>query len=489
MKRHVFFSFQILVTCFSFSLVLAGCTVNPATGDRQFTAFMSPDQEVRIGAAEHEKIMQLFGGSVKDQQVVNYVESIGKDSVPYTERPEVDSKFYVLDSPVVNAFALPGGYVYVSRGLVGLANTEAQLASVVGHEIGHITGRHSAERYSQSILASLGTSVLGAAVDTPGATDLARLGSQLYLSSYSREQENQADDLGIRYIARAGYDPLAASRFLTSLKRQADLTAKMKGKEGQGGFGFFATHPKTENRVQDASNIALATQASARRVNRDKHLNVIDGMIYGNSPEQGFAVGDRFVHPKLGITFTVPEDFEFINNPAEVLAVSENDGIIIFDGAPNSGDVDTHTYLTRIWMGDETLQNVETIDINGKEAVTASFRGTVRGKSSNIRVVAIRWSQKRFYRFIMAIPQAASEDVLQGYKRTTYSFRELTAQDKRDYQPRRIKVITAQPDDTVNALAARQAFEDFSEDWFRVLNGMEPQEDLKTGERYKLVIR
>ena len=482
---------QIITTAlgsFLCVLVLVSCTVNPATGDRQFTAFMSPQQEARVGAQEHEKIMQLFGGVVKDEDVQNYVRQIGQKIVPYTERPEVEYKFYVLDTPIINAFALPGGYVYVTRGLVGLANSEAQLASVVGHEIGHITGRHSAERYSQSVLASLGTAILAAKVESGGALDAARLGSQLYISSYSREQENQADSLGIRYLERAGYDPLAASEFLATLDRHSKLDAKIRGDNDNGGFDFFATHPRTENRVSDARSQALAVKDNGY-VGKQAHYKIIDGLIYGDSPRQGFAKGREFIHPELGFRFKVPEGFTIINNPTEVLAVSDNKGIIIFDGAGNDAGVDARTYLTQMWMAGEALRSVEEITINGKRAATAEFNGKVRGRESIIRLVAVRWSPKRYYRFIMAIPTGASDELIRAYQRTTYSLRELTADDIANAKPQRIKIITASPGDSVQSLAARQALDSHSEQWFRILNGLDMFDSVREGEDYKIIVR
>jgi len=208
--------------------VLAGCTTNPATGEQQFAALMSPQQEVRVGAEEHEKVIKQFG-LYNDPALVNYVGEIGRRVTRNTERPDVQYKFFIVDSPIVNAFALPGGYIYVSRGLLALANSEAELAAVLAHETGHIPGRHSAERYSRGVVTSLGAAVLAAAIGNDTASQALGVGSDLFLKSYSRGQENEADSLGMRYLSRAGYDPKAMAAFLANLQEESALQTRISG--------------------------------------------------------------------------------------------------------------------------------------------------------------------------------------------------------------------------------------------------------------------
>ncbi len=212
-------------------LALAGCTVNPATGESSFTAFMSPAEEQRAGAEEHPKILKEFGGAYGDRAIGAYIDSIGQALARMSDLPNQRFTFTVLDNDVVNAFALPGGYVYVTRGLLALAGSEAELAGVIAHEIGHVTARHAAQRYSQSIVAGLGAALLGA-VAGRGAADIAQLGSALYLSAYSREQEFEADILGVRYLARAGYDTGAMAGFLGKLQAHSALQARITGRGG-----------------------------------------------------------------------------------------------------------------------------------------------------------------------------------------------------------------------------------------------------------------
>ncbi len=214
-------------------LILSACSTNQATGRNQFTGLMPASQEAQIGTQEHQKILKQFGGAVKDKALRDYVTRVGEKIVPHTERKDVKYTFTLLDSPVVNAFALPGGYVYVTRGILTLANNEADLAGVIAHEIGHVTARHSAERYSTSVLTSIGASILSAAIKVDGASQALGLGANLYLSSYSRSQEHESDDLGIRYLSRAGYDTMGMANFLKSLEASSILEKKEAGKSTQ----------------------------------------------------------------------------------------------------------------------------------------------------------------------------------------------------------------------------------------------------------------
>ena len=204
---------------------------------------MSPEQEKRIGAQEHGRILAQFGGAYDDPELTAYVRSIGDFLVLTSSASSTKFTFTVLNSPVVNAFALPGGYVYVTRGLVALADTEAELAGVLAHEIGHVAARHGAERQTNNVLANLGLLILGAATDSQTAVGLGQLGASAVINSYWRDDEYEADTLGVRYLSRAGFSPAAMSSFLTKLESHHALDAKIQGRSSSQGLGFFATIP------------------------------------------------------------------------------------------------------------------------------------------------------------------------------------------------------------------------------------------------------
>lgn len=467
--------------------VLPACSTNPATGARQFTALMSPAQESQIGAQENEKVMQTFGAPPDSAALGAYVQKIGAAVSQKTERPEVQYKFTLIDSDMVNAFAIPGGYIYVSRGLLALANSEAELAAVLAHETGHITARHSAERYSHGVLTSLGAAALSIALDSQAATQALGLGSDLYIKSYSRSQENEADALGLRYIARAGYDPFAMPRFLTALDADTALERRLAGQGEDAPFNYFSTHPGTNERIAHTAGLAGSYPKGPDRVGRDAYLDQIDGMIYGESPKQGYVRGRDYYHTTMGFTFRVPEGFQMTNAPDKIVATAGNGAVILFDAALNPQALDPLTYLTRVWMTKAPLSDAERITINGMEAATASFPGNLNGRAVTIRLVAVRWAPDRFFRFQMAIPDGAGVALAEDLRRTTYSLRALSATEKKDIQPYRIRIVTAKTGDTPGSLARRMPFDTLQEARFRVLNGLSPTDKLIVGRRYKIV--
>ncbi len=354
MIKRLFYIFTVL---FAFQGIV-GCSTNPATGDNQFTALMSPQQEVQVGAQEHDKIMRQYG-VYGDQNLQNYVNSVGQEVVQHTERHDVQYKFFLLDSPMVNAFALPGGYVYITRGLLALANSEAEMASVLAHETGHITARHSAERYSRGVVTSLGAMILSSAVGSAGVSEALGVGSDLYIKSYSRGQENQADSLGIRYLSRSGYAPEAMAGFLENLQADTALQAQIEGRSGSGA-SYFSTHPATLERINKTVNEAQKYSQQGI-VNRDSYLQKLDGMIYGDSAAQGFVRGNNFYHTDLGFKFSAPPGYRLVNQSQQVVATSAEGSIIVFDMASNKNGVPPMSFLKDHWMQDKAVTDAENI--------------------------------------------------------------------------------------------------------------------------------
>lgn len=470
------------------AVFLGACSTNPATGERQFTALLPADREASLGAQEHAKVEQSFGKFVEGP-IADYVSRIGMRVAANTERDDVQYQFFVIDSPMVNAFAIPGGYVYVTRGLMALANNEAELAAVLGHEIAHITARHSAERVSQGFLAQVGAVVLATAVDSSAAARAGQLGSELFLKSYSRDQEHQADELGVRYLHHAHYDTFAMASFLDSMGRYTSLEAKIAGKQAPRA-NWFSTHPQTENRVAEASAEAAKYSAKQTDNNRNTYLNAINGMTYGDSAEQGFIRGQSFYHTELNFTFTFPNGFDISNQPRQVVGVNDRSGaVIVFDAAKADGAPDPYAYLTGVWMKGQNIRNPEAITVNGKRAAAAGFEATINGKRMDVQLMAVEWKPGQFYRFQVGIPRGLDRASLDALKKSTYSLRELTAQDRRTVKADRIQVVTAKSGQSVSSMASRMAVESHEEEYFRVLNGLKSNENLKAGQKYKIVTR
>ena len=467
---------------------LTGCSVNPATGQRTLTAFMSPQDERRIGAEEHPKLVRAFGGLYDDPALRRYVASLGRLLQKTSEQPEPPYRFVILDSPEVNAFALPGGYVHVSRGLVALADDEAELAGVLAHEIGHVTARHAAERYSQGLLAGLGAALLGVGTDSRTVGNIAQLAGSAYVQGYSRSQELEADMLGVRYLSRAGFDPTAMSSFLEAMGAEAALARKIAGQGGADpAASLFASHPRTADRVSAAVEAALARTGGGVR-DRNLYLARIDGMTYGDSPGQGFVRGRRFDHPVLRIGFTAPPGFHLWNGDGAVVGRHGSGALMRFDGARlDDHSIATRRYLRDVWAAGTPLAGLETIDVDGLEAVTGITRIDTRSGRRNARLAVIRASADQLYRFLFVTWSGRTDAFESLFRRTIFSFGRLGRREVEALRPLRLRVVEVGPGDTVESLAAGMPFDDFRIERFRVLNGLGPTAHLRPGQMVKLV--
>ncbi|HCK33115.1 MAG TPA: peptidase M48 family protein [Rhodospirillaceae bacterium] len=471
-----------------FFLVLSGCTTNLATGEKQFTAFMPAEQEAKIGAENHQAILDEFG-YYEGATIQAYVNNIGQKIAKHTERDDVKYTFTVVDSPVVNAFAVPGGYIYISRGLMALANDEALLASVIGHEIGHITARHSAQQQSQGVLANLGLAALSIATDAPAALgQAASLGADLYLKSYSRKHEHQADELGIRYLYRAGYNPSASAEFLEQLEAEGNLNALIEGKNANAVPEYFSTHPITTDRIDRTIQLAANYPLQSTDDKKVTYFSTIDGIVYGESPRNGYVRGQDFIHTELGFKFSFPEGYKISNLPTQVVGQSSN-SVMVFDGAKKEAGQSIQDYLINVWLKNRSDYAVpETITVNGMPAVTTSFSALASGKTRTTRIIAIAFDNTQVYRFAIQTANPPPATILTDLKRATYSFKKLSAAEKAQYKPKRIKVFAAKAGDTVASLAARIPFDDHKEQRFRVLNGLSARDTIQPNKLYKTIV-
>ncbi|MCH9020082.1 MAG: M48 family metalloprotease [Proteobacteria bacterium] len=469
-------------------LVAAGCTTNPATGRQDFTPFMGPADEAAVGAEEHPKLLAAFGGVYDERGALTaYVNQLGRRLQLASEQRGQRFTFTIVNSDEVNAFALPGGYIYVTRGLMALANSEAELAGVIAHEIGHVTARHSAQRYNRVLFARLGTAMLGVAVGNRLISDLARFGAAAYLQGYSREQEFEADQLGIRYLRGAGYDPRAMASFLGAMQEESALAARIAGAEGRAPeASLFSSHPRTLDRVARAAEAAWGAQP-ALRTGRDEYLLRLDNTLFGDDPEQGIRRGREFAHPDLGFRFKVPPGFRMRNTPRAVLAANPDGAVVRFDRGDLDADTATTRYLTDIWLSGVALDRVERITINGMEAATGAGRATTPDGARDVRAVAIRYDDDTVYRFLILTPPELTQALSEGLRRMTYSFRPMTPREIRNLRPKRIRIHQVGPGDSVDSLAATLPYDDFKAERFRVLNGLGAGEALAPGRLVKLI--
>jgi predicted Zn-dependent protease len=473
-------------------LMMSACSTNQATGRNQFTGLMPASQEAAIGASEHHKIVAQYGGVVKDTALQNYVTSVGNKIVPHTERGDVTYTFTLLDSPVVNAFALPGGYVYITRGILALANSEAELAAVMAHEIGHVTARHSAERYSTSVLTQLGTGILSTAIKMDVAYQILGLGQNLYLSSYSRSQEHEADNLGVKYLSRAGYDTAAMARFLGSLEASSVFDAKEAGKDSDATPSYFSTHPVTAERVSQSISETAKYPTEPANINRIEYLKAINGMVYGDSAAQGFTADGKFVHPDLGFKFDVPDNFKTQNTPSAFIAQSRTNGggTMIFESKTKYPTQTPLDYLKQnVLKGDaSSARDFGSNVINGMNSASFETTGIVGGNKTNIRVVAIEWDDKTIYQFTLALPSVGNNGDIQSLQNAVFSFQRLSSTDKSKYRPKRLGFRVAKAGDTVESLSANFPYRDgLNADRFRMINGMAPNAQPSANQAYKVI--
>ncbi|MGH6926711.1 MAG: M48 family metalloprotease, partial [Dongiaceae bacterium] len=444
---------------------------------------------IRIGRENHTKVMAEFGGPYENRELERYIDSLGQLLARSSDRPNLQYTFTVLDSPVVNAFATPGGYIYVTRGLLALAHTEAEVAGVLAHEIGHVAARHAAERQGQAVLASIPAIFAGVLTGSDAVAGMVGAGGNAYLQSYSRDQEYQADLLGVRYLSRTNYDPLGMASFLSQLQSNDRLDAALAGKpELADQYSMTSTHPRTADRIQRAINEAGGSQVSDPITERDLYLSKVDGVLYGDNPEEGFIRDRRFLHPTLRFAFEVPPGFHMINSSDAVIAQRADGATILFSAGPQTATSTMLQYLTDEWAPRLSLTDAESIDINGMDAATGSDRLDTKSGERDIRLVAIRHGSGHIYRFIFLTKPELSSSLARELQLTSYSFRSLCAAEAAKLRPQSIRVVAVRSGDTVASLAKRMAFADHREERFRVLNGLEPGERLAAGQRVKIIV-
>lgn len=444
----------------------------------------------QIGAEAHQQLLAEFGGAYPGKAAA-YVAQVGKRIASQSGQSANPNDYTVtlLNSPVSNAMALPGGYVYVTRQLLALMNNEAELASVMGHEVGHVAGRHAQKRQQRSALSGIGAAILGAVTGSAMLGQLAGTGAQLYTLSYSRDQEREADALGVRYLAKAGYDPWAASTMLQQLGAQTSLDARLRSQEGESARpSWLNTHPLTEERVQQTrKDAAQVTPAPGRgELGRDRLLDAIDGMTYDDDPAQGIVDGRSFRHGALRIEFTAPPGFVLANGAQAVTGQGPGGARMMFGGGQLRQGEGLDDYIARIWSaigarGAPPVQAFRTRDFYGAESAT---RAQTQGGTVDATVTAFQAGSGSVYHFVTIAP--AGRDA--GFDAMLQSFRRMTPAEAAAVRPRLVRVVTVKPGDTVASLSSRMAYGDDRQGRFMVLNGMTSPRQLVPGERVKLIV-
>jgi len=476
----------------SASLALVACATVPGAGVAPGSPITAA--EAQQGAQYHPQFLAEFGGEMTGAYA-NYVQGVGQGIAVQSGLATSPTAFDVtlLNSSVNNAFAVPGGYVYVTRQLVGLMNNEAELAAVLGHEVGHVAARHSARRQAAAqrnqlggaAIAILSSVLLG---DNPLGQQIAEgalQGSQLLTLSYSRGQEIEADNLGVQYLTRAGYDPRSMATLLTSLAAQNSLDSQLQGRGDASMPAWASTHPDPASRVQNA----LAQAAGGTGViNRETFMQRVDGLMYGDDPAQGVIEGSQFIHPELRLSFTAPQGFYMVNGTTAV-SINGDAGRAQMTTAAFDGNLENYVRAAFRTLGGTQQQlapqNMQRTTVNGIPAVFGGAQVNNGQQMVDVTVFAYDFGGGRAYHFAAITPAGQA-----GVFNSMYnSMSRISAQQAAQVVPRAIDVVTAARADTVQTLARRMAYTDAQEARFRVLNGLSGTANVVPGQQYKIVVR
>jgi len=468
------------------ALSLANCALNPVSGNPNFVT-MSESQEVSVGRSEDKKVREKYG-SYNDPALQEYVSGIGQRLARSSHRPGLQYQFTVVDSPEINAFALPGGYIYITRGILAYLNSEAELAAVLGHEIGHVTARHSVQQMSAATAANVGASVLQILVpqvrNSAGDLLINTRGGAL-LSGYGREHELEADRLGAEYLARTGYDPQAMIKVVGVLKNQElfdNEVAKAEGREPRRYHGLFATHPDNDTRLQEVVREAAKFSSAENRINREEFLKRMERVVFADSPEQGIVRNNRFYHASLGLALQFPEGWKVRNSPQNVTAFN-NERTALVDlrsaGAAEGSPSDVLRKILKLGNG----SSVTPTTIGGLKA--AYIEQPISGKPTRVAVVFL--GKNAYAIGLQANSAALFRQNLTAMEASLQSFHAITDKERELAKPLRIRIITARAGMTFAELAKTSPLGRFAEGHLRVINSQYPAGEPTPGQALKII--
>ena len=479
------------------ALALQGCSTasSGAEGTTGIPATVQTisQEDKQLGAKAHPQLLSEFGGGVTGS-ASNYVETVGKNIAVQSGLSNARGDFTVtlLNSPVNNAFAIPGGYIYVTRQLTALMNNEAELAGVLGHEVGHVAAQHAQKRQKKaqrnSIIGVLGTVLSGVLLGDSGLGRLGQQvfsqGSQLLTLQYSRSQEIESDVLGIEYLRRAGYDPRAMATVLNSLARQNALEARLKGTSNRVPE-WASTHPAPESRVPAALQRAGANATGI--TNRDAFLSAMDGITYGDDPKQGVVDGRDFTHPDLRLNFQAPDGFYMVNGTRSV-SINGQSGKAEFTGAPYNGNLSTYigsAFAALSGEGQAKISpgEIKRTTINGLPSAYATASVNNGQQTLEVVIFAYEFAKDKAFHFMTISPQGSSSTFSPMFS----SMRRISAAEAAKVKPRKLDVISVRSGDTLQSLAAKMAFDDDRLERFLVLNGLSANDRLSAGQKVKIV--
>ena len=484
MNRHIVSKTVVGVVVVALIVWAVSCALNPVTGKRELMLMSSAD-ELAMGQQTDPQILQTYG-KYDDPELARYVAALGKKLGALSHQPNLAYNIQVLDSPVVNAFAVPGGYVYLTRGILAYLNDEAELAGVVAHEIGHIAARHSAQQYSKAQFAQLGLG-LGSVLSKTFRkyAGVAQAGVGLLFLSFSRSDEREADSLGVEYSAKAGYDSNHMANLFVSLER-------LNPGEAQGGLpGWFSTHPNPENRIAAIKEDTLVWREKLKQtrfaVNRDQYLQQVDGIVFGEDPRQGYVDGNVFYHPELRFQFPIPSGWKVNNTASQVQMINQDqNAVILFSMAPEK----TPSAAAEAFLNESkaAVLKSENIKVNGMSA--HRIVSDVTTEQGVIRVMSY-FIQKgqTVYAFLGYTEQSRFNGYSSVFEQTMGRFNNLTDSRKINVKADRLDVKR-----TTSQGSLRQALQRFGEpanqaEALAIINGMKLDDGVAGNTYLKVVVK
>ena len=474
-SRFIFLGVALLLF-----LLSGACAVNPVSGGSELM-LLSESDEIKLGKQTDAQVRKQYG-VYEDQKLNAYLNDMCQRLAKVSHRPNLPYKFEMVDASAVNAFAVPGGYVYFTRGILANLNSEAELAGVMGHELGHITARHSAQQYSRAQLAQFGVLVGGLFLGDL-VSGVAQLGVGMLFLSFSRDNERQADQLGVEYASKAGYDGKELAGFFETLERMNP------GSDRSGLPGWFSTHPSPEDRVvavrKEAGEWQQKLGSRDLKVNREVYLRHIDGLLYGDDPRQGYVDERMFYHPDMKFQFPVPANWKVNNTQSQVQMMCENkDGIISFSIAPAQSPKEAAVKFTQ--ANRATVLDSDSVTVGGFPAQRLVC--DVKGQSAAMRVVSyfIQKDKSIFYFHGLSAPSAFDKH-LNTFERTMRGFKELSDPKKINVKPDRIRLRTTKAAGTVESSLRSMGIPKDDLDDTALLNGMELKENLPANTLVKVI--
>jgi len=425
-----------IIVLFICAFWLVSCAINPVTGKKELNLF-TEQGEIELGKETDPQIRQQYG-LYSSAALSAYVTGVGNRLVPFSHRPKLAYSFQVLDSPVVNAFAVPGGYVYVTRGALALMNTESELAVVLGHELGHIAARHSIRRMSEMILIQVGLVVAGTISKTVAEiAGVASIGIQLLYLKFSRDDERQADALGVQYSRAASFNPGQMVNFFASLQKMGDMSGKSSLP------GFLSTHPLNDERIKNVTALLTAGDQGLS-IGREAYLRSINNIVYGDDPRQGYVENNAFYHPSMRFVFSIPQDWKVQNTPSQVtLASSDEQAAFVLQAEQSNDSLEAYAARKASELEGRQLLKEESLTINGLAAYSQLYdiarqdNPTLRVRMSFIRKGGL------VYTLAALSPSTSFGGYDSAFRGILRSFKELSDPNFINRSPQRMKLIKA----------------------------------------------